>query len=285
MLRRLHIRDFVIVDELELHFDQGFGALTGETGAGKSILLDALGLVMGDRAESGVVRTGQARAEMSAEFDLPEVDDLAQWLDEQAIDADDGVLLLRRVVDQSGRSRAWINGVSVTLAQLRDVGSWLADIHGQHAHHALLRGDAQRTLLDTYAGLNDLAQEVATAWQRWQKARQACQRAEADAAGVAQERELLEWQVKELESLDFDVDTWRELEAEHSRLGHVTGLLEGVSFAVDALDEGEQPLVGELERLASRLAELGSIDPELVAFHELLNSAAIQADEAVHGLR
>lgn len=285
MLRRLHIRDFVIVDELELNFASGFGALTGETGAGKSILLDALGLVMGDRAESGVVRTGQARAEMSAEFDLPEADDLAQWLDEQAIDADDGVLLLRRVVDQSGRSRAWINGVSVTLAQLREVGGWLADIHGQHAHHALLRGDAQRTLLDTYAGLNALAKEVAAAWQQWQKARQACQRAEADAAGVAQERELLEWQVKELDALDFDVDAWRELEAEHSRLGHATGLLEGVSLAVDVLDEGELPLVGELERLANRLAELGSIDPELQAFHELLNSAAIQADEAVHGLR
>ncbi|MBT0960755.1 DNA repair protein RecN [Denitromonas iodatirespirans] len=285
MLRRLHIRDFVIVDELELHFADGFGALTGETGAGKSILLDALGLVMGDRAESGVVRTGQARAEMSAEFDLPAAEDLAAWLDEQAIEVDDDALLLRRVVDQNGRSRAWINGVSVTLTQLREVGAWLADIHGQHAHHALLRADAQRSLLDTYAGLEDLAREVAGAWQTWQKARQACQRAEADAAGVAQERELLEWQVKELEALDFEAEAWRELELEHSRLGHATGLLEGVCAAVDALDEGELPLVGELERLAARLAELAAIDPELQSLHDLLNGAAIQADEAVHGLR
>ncbi|HPR06231.1 MAG: DNA repair protein RecN [Zoogloeaceae bacterium] len=285
MLRRLHIRDFVIVDELELHFAAGFGALTGETGAGKSILLDALGLVMGDRAESGVVRAGQSRAEMSAEFDLPVADDLTQWLDEQAIEVDDDILLLRRVVDQTGRSRAWINGVSVTLTQLREVGGWLADIHGQHAHHALLRADAQRILLDTYAGLGDQVKAVGVAWQQWQKARQACQRAEADAAGVAQERELLEWQVKELEALDFNVEAWRELEAEHARLGHATGLLEGVSAAVDALDEGEQPLVGELERLAARIAELAAIDPSLQEFQELLSSAAIQADEAVHGLR
>ena len=285
MLRRLHIRDFVIVDELELTFADGFGALTGETGAGKSILLDALGLVMGDRAESGVVRNGQARAEMSAEFDLPAAEDLAAWLDEQAIEVDDDALLLRRVVDQNGRSRAWINGVSVTLTQLREVGAWLADIHGQHAHHALLRTDAQRSLLDTYAGLEGSARDVASAWQAWQKARQACLRAEADAAGVAQERELLEWQVKELDALDFELDAWRELEIEHSRLGHATGLLEGVSTAVDALEEGELPLVGELERLAARLAELAAIDPELQALHDLINGAAIQADEAAHGLR
>ncbi|MCB1961409.1 MAG: AAA family ATPase, partial [Rhodocyclaceae bacterium] len=131
MLRRLSIRDFVIVDALELDFESGFGALTGETGAGKSILLDALGLVMGDRAESGVVRAGQARADMSAEFDLPDTPALREWLDAQAIEVNDGALLLRRVVDSSGRSRAWINGVSATLTQLRDVGEWLADIHGQ----------------------------------------------------------------------------------------------------------------------------------------------------------
>jgi len=161
MLRNLTIRDFVIVDRLELEFEAGFGALTGETGAGKSILLDALGLALGGRGEAAMVRQGCERAEVSAEFDLPAAGELLDWLREQALPTDDGALILRRTLDAGGRSRAWINGSSVTLAQLRCAGEWLADIHGQHAHHALLRADAQRALLDAHAGALPLASEVA----------------------------------------------------------------------------------------------------------------------------
>ena len=285
MLRRLNIRDFVIVDALELDFCAGFGALTGETGAGKSILLDALGLVMGDRAESGVVRSGQPRADISAEFDLPAETELQEWLDEHAFTVDDDVLLLRRVVDQNGRSRAWINGSTATLAQLRTAGEWLADIHGQHAHHALLRAEPQRALIDRYAGLDSQAASVAEAWRLWQAARRAHAQAEADAEGSARERELLEWQVKELDQLAFDADAWEELGREHARLGHAAGLIEGAEFAVAALEEGEAPLVGSLERLAARLGDLAQIDADLHAAQELLNNAAIQADEALHALR
>ena len=285
MLRRLTIRDFVIVDTLELDFEAGFGALTGETGAGKSILLDALGLVMGDRAESGVVRAGQARAEMSAEFDLPDTPALHAWLDAQAIDAEDGGVLLRRVVDSGGRSRAWINGTSATLAQLREIGEWLADIHGQHAHHALLRADAQRALIDRYAGLEPLAERVGAAWSGWQRARRACAAAEADREGSARERELLAWQVEELDALDFDAAAWDELNLEHARLGHAASLIDGASMAVAALEEGEAPLVSALSQVSARLAEMARIDPALAAAQELLSSAAIQADEALHALR
>ena len=285
MLRRLTIRDFVIVDTLELDFEAGFGALTGETGAGKSILLDALGLVMGDRAESGVVRAGQARAEMSAEFDLPDTPALHAWLDAQAIDAEDGSVLLRRVVDSGGRSRAWINGTSATLAQLREIGEWLADIHGQHAHHALLRADAQRALIDRYAGLEPLAERVGAAWSGWQRARRACAAAEADREGSARERELLAWQVEELDALDFDAAAWDELNLEHARLGHAASLIDGASMAVAALEEGEAPLVSALSQVSARLAEMARIDPALAAAQELLSSAAIQADEALHALR
>ncbi|QID18162.1 DNA repair protein RecN [Nitrogeniibacter mangrovi] len=284
MLRRLSIRDFVIVDSLELDFAAGFGALTGETGAGKSILLDALGLVMGDRAESGVVRAAQSRAEIVAEFDVPDAPPLKAWLDEQMIDAEEG-LLLRRVVDSAGRSRAWINGTSATLTQLREVGEWLADIHGQHAHHALLRGDAQRELIDRYAGLETLARDVARAWRHWQDARQALAQAAADAEGVQRERELLGWQVKELDELGFSLEEWAQLNQEHARLSHAAGLIEGASSAIDALEEGEAPIVASLERLSVRVAEMARIDGELAAAQELLNGAAIQADEALHALR
>ncbi|HRG71232.1 MAG TPA: AAA family ATPase, partial [Thauera aminoaromatica] len=156
MLRRLTIRDFVIVDRLDLEFAAGFGALTGETGAGKSILLDALGLALGGRGEAAMVRSGRERADVAAEFDLPAGEGLAAWLVEQELPADEGMLILRRTIDMGGRSRAWINGVAATLAQLRAAGEWLADIHGQHAHHALLRTDAQRALLDAQAGAGAL---------------------------------------------------------------------------------------------------------------------------------
>jgi len=285
MLRHLSIQDFVIVDSLELDFSAGFGALTGETGAGKSILLDALGLVMGDRAESGVVRAGQKRADISAEFDLPDVAELHAWFDEQMIDIEDGVVLLRRAVDAAGRSKAWINGASATLAQLREIGEWLADVHGQHAHHALLRADAQRALIDRYAGLESLASDVADAWRSWQAALKALHQAAADAEGVQRERELLGWQVKELDELAFRLDEWDVLNQEHARLSHAAGLIEGASMAIDALEEGEAPVVSSLERLSARLGELAMIDSALTDAQEMLNNAAIQADEALHALR
>ncbi|MCB1889102.1 MAG: DNA repair protein RecN [Rhodocyclaceae bacterium] len=285
MLRSLQIRDFVIVDRLDLDFSAGFGALTGETGAGKSILLDALSLALGGRAETGVVRGGQARAEICADFDLPASPELADWLAGQGIDAEEGGLLLRRVVESGGRSRAWINGSAATLAQLRELGDALADIHGQHAHHALLRPDAQRQMLDQLAGATDVAAEVAVAWRGWRAASEARARAASDAERLGHERDLLAWQVQELEALDFDADGWQELNQEQSRLAHASSLLEGAQLAQVALRESEPALVTELERLASRLADLSAYDESLSPFAELLQSAAIQADEAAHGLQ
>ena len=162
MLCRLTIRDFVLVDRLELEFLRGFGTLTGETGAGKSILVDALAFVLGERADAGLVRAGGERAEVSAEFDLQDAPAAADWLHQQELDTED-TLLLRRVLDSNGRSRAWLNGSPVTVQQLREVAEALVDIHGQHAHQSLLRGDAQRILLDTHARLLPQVGEVANA--------------------------------------------------------------------------------------------------------------------------
>jgi len=285
MLRRLTIRDFVIVDRLDLEFAAGFGALTGETGAGKSILLDALGLALGGRGEAAMVRSGRERSDVAAEFDLPAGEGLAAWLVEQELPADEGMLILRRTIDAGGRSRAWINGVAATLAQLRTAGEWLADIHGQHAHHALLRADAQRALLDAQAGAGALVAEVAARHREWQRLLRLQREAEADSASSARERELLAWQLRELEQVGFDIEEWAEINAEHARLAHAAGLIEGAEAAVVALGEGELAVCSVLGRLDGRIAALADFDAGLADVRELISAAAIQADEALHALR
>lgn len=285
MLRRLTIRDFVIVDRLDLEFAAGFGALTGETGAGKSILLDALGLALGGRGEAAMVRSGRERADVAAEFDLPAGEGLAAWLVEQELPADEGMLILRRTIDMGGRSRAWINGVAATLAQLRAAGEWLADIHGQHAHHALLRADAQRALLDAQAGAGALVAEVAARHREWQRLLRLQREAEADSASSARERELLAWQLRELEQVGFDIEEWAEINAEHARLAHAASLIEGAEAAVVALGEGELAVCSVLGRLDGRIAALADFDAGLADVRELISAAAIQADEALHALR
>ena len=285
MLRHLSIRDFVIVDQLELEFEAGFGALTGETGAGKSILLDALGLALGGKAETGVVRAGQARAEIVAEFDLPADGPLRDWLVEQEIEADDGCVLMRRVIESGGRSRAWLNGSPVVLAQMRAAGEWLADIHGQHAHHALLRGDAQLALVDAHGGLAARAAEVAERYRAWSALRRAREAAEEGASSTERERELLGWQVSELRELAFDADEWAALNQEQARLAHAAGLIEGSAEVLDGLAEGEYAVVPQLERLLGRVAEMARHDGQLADVQELLGSAGIQLDEALHAMR
>ena len=237
MLLRLIVRDFVIVDRLELEFGVGFGALTGETGAGKSILVDALSLALGERADASVVRTGAERAEISAEFDVVPDGVLESWL--RSNDFDTEACLLRRVIDGAGRSRGYINGTAATLGQLREVADLLADIHGQNAHHSLLRGDAQRNLLDAHAGAQALAADVAAAYGAWRTAREARAAAEKDVEAAVRERELLEWQVRELVALAFDSAEWQETEQEQRRLGNANALLEAASAALAVLGEGE----------------------------------------------
>ncbi len=285
MLRRLTIRDFVIVDRLELEFEAGFGTLTGETGAGKSILLDALGLALGGRADASAVRTGRDKADIAAEFDLPDGSPLADWLAEQDLPADEGMVILRRVVEAGGRSRGWINGVPATQTQLREAGEWLADIHGQHAHHALLKADAQRALLDAHAGAAALAAEVAAHYRSWQRLVALRQAADQDAAASARERELLEWQIRELEELEFEPGAWAELNAEHGRLAHAAGLMQGADEALAVLGEGDFAVTSQLQHIGVRVDAMAEIDPALADVRELVIGAAIQADEALHALR
>jgi len=285
MLAALSIRDFVIVDRIELEFAPGFTVLTGETGAGKSILIDALALALGERGDAAVVRQGADKTEISAEFDIADDKPLRKWLADNDLAGDDERCLLRRVIDSGGRSRAFINGRACTLQQLREAGEYLVDIHGQHEHQSLLRAGAQRALLDAYAGSEELAIAVATAWRRWQDLKQQLAVLETDAGTIAAEREQLEWQVRDIESLNFTLEEWHETQAEHGRLAHGQSLIEGAQYALDTLSEGDGAALSQLAAVESRLSQLLDYDARLKEIVELVASAQAQAQEAVYMLR
>ncbi|WP_303909324.1 DNA repair protein RecN [Thiohalomonas denitrificans] len=286
MLTHLHIRDFAIVDQLELELESRMTVLTGETGAGKSILLDALGLTLGDRADSSFVRHGADRAEIIASFDVVGLAPIADWLSRHELEGEDGECLIRRTVGADGRSRGYINGRPAPVQLLKELGEQLVDIHGQHAHQYLLRRNAQRQTLDAFAGLADIASKVTSAYQSW--------RAVSDEReALAQERhdrdarlELLRYQLEELEAVDLSAKELASLDDEHQRLANVTRLQEGAQGAVLALTEDDQlAAVGVLERITADLSQLAGYDSELESIAELINGAAIQAGEAAGELR
>lgn len=284
MLYRLNIRDFVIVDRLELEFDGGFTVLSGETGAGKSIMIDALSMVLGERADASLVRQGCGKAEVSAEFIISENGPVRELL-EQADLVEDDVCLLRRVIDPSGRSRAWVNGRPATVQQLRSLGDLLVDIHGQHEHQSLSKPHSQRGLLDAYAGAKQLAEQVDADWHAWQAVKKMRVAAEADADSVAREREQLEWQIGELETLAFSEEEWQQVSAEQTRLAHSASLVEAAEFAMQALSEGDAAALGTVLSVQSRLSALVDYDPGLREILDVIEPAQIQLQEAVYSLR
>lgn len=284
MLNRLNIRDFVIVDRLELEFDKGFSVLSGETGAGKSIMIDALSMVLGERADASLVREGCGKAEVSAEFIISKNDPVREILEQTDLVEDD-VCLLRRVIDASGRTRAWVNGRPATVQQLRSIGEHLVDIHGQHEHQSLSRPQAQRALLDAYAGATQIARQVAEDWHSWQSARRVRVEAEADVASISREREQLEWQIGELENLAFSEEEWQAVSAEQTRLAHTTSLVEATEFAMQVLSESETAALSAVVSVQSRLSALIEYDPGLREILDLIEPAQIQLQEAVYGLR
>ncbi|HZM48360.1 MAG TPA: DNA repair protein RecN [Burkholderiales bacterium] len=285
MLLRLTIRDFVIVDRLELEFAPGFTVLTGETGAGKSILVDALAMVLGARAEANVVRQGAERAEIGAEFDPALRAAARRWLAENDLAGDEGGCLVRRVIESGGRSRGYINGRPATLAQLRELGELFVDIHGQHEHQSLARQAAQRELLDSYGGLEDAAGKVGASFRAWQQRRRSRIDSESNAAAYAAERAELEWQVRELESLKLGAGEWQELTEQHARLAHAASLLEAAQFGSEVLSEGESASLAQVNQVVARLTGLTEFDPGLKDILDVLEPARIQLQEAAHGLR
>ncbi|WP_250478666.1 MULTISPECIES: DNA repair protein RecN [unclassified Caballeronia] len=282
MLRHLSIRDFVIVATLDIDFDPGFTVFSGETGAGKSILIDALALTLGARGDASVVRAGQARADITAEFSTHPL--VVRWLDEHALTQDADSVMLRRVIDSGGRSRAFINGTPATLAQLREVGEMLVDIHGQHAHQLLMRPDAQRELFDTHAQLLDTAGAVNRAWRAMRDAQQAVETAQNRDRELQLERERLAWQLSEFDKLAPQPGEWEEVSAEHHRLSHSASLIDGVQGALGALSESDEAMISQLGAIISKLRGLSDIDPALNDVLASLEPAEIQVQEASYSL-
>jgi len=280
-LTHITLRDFVIVQTLELDLTQGFSVLTGETGAGKSILIDALQLALGARAESGVVREGASRCEVCAEFEPTPA--IGIWLEEAGFETN-ASLLLRRTVDTSGKSRAWINGSPATATQLRELGEQLLDIHGQHAWQSLTRPDAVRGLLDAYAGID--TRPLKATWQTWRQAQQALSDAQQSQSTLANERERLAWQIGELEKLNPQADEWQELSTQHSRLANAQALIEGANEGTLLLEGGDSEggALRQLSRAIQTLQSLGQFEPEFIALADVLTSAQAQAEDVAHSL-
>ncbi len=288
MLCRLVIRDFVLVESLELDFQPGFGALTGETGAGKSLLIDALAFVLGERADAGLIRSGTQRAEVTAEFDAIPNPEFLAWFAEQEIPLELGEgVLIRRVLEAAGRSRAFVNGVPVTLQQVRTVGEWLLDIHGQHAHQSLLRADAQRQLIDDFGQLQKDVAVVSDTWRAWSSARQLLEDASKRSGDIEARRDALAWQIKALaEVANDDPDWgWQAMGEEQSRLANASTLIDIVQGTIDALGEGEEPLLSLLSRLEHRLKEGSGMDVRLQEPTDLLQAAHNELSEALTVLR
>ena len=288
MLQNISLRDFVIVDQLELDFASGFTVLTGETGAGKSILLDALGLVLGERADSSQIREGSTRAEISALFrvDNEQINHFSAWLDSQGFPLEDEgqSLLLKRTIESNGRSRAFINGSVATLAQLREAGDQLVDIHGQHAHQLLLKGGAQRELLDRHAGLLSLATEVSQAFKTLNDSRRRLEQAENAGQDIERERERLQWQLEELTELSPQEGEWSSIQGEHSRLANGAKIIDGCQEAIDILSDADNSIESSLSKVCSTIGALAEHDSALGEINTALESAQIQLDEVIHSL-
>ena len=285
MLRALDIRDFVILERISMEFGAGFTVLTGETGAGKSILVDAIELLVGGRGDAAAVREGTERAELSAEFEVAKDGALKEWLAEHELEGDAGAILLRRTIDKAGRSRCFINGRPTTLVQLREAGELLVDIHGQHAHQSLLRATAQRELLDAHGEATGLAKDTAEAFRAWKRLEELASRAQSEFKQREAERLALLETTSELKRLGLREGEWAEVTAAHTRLAHGSSLLAGAQSSLEALSEADGACLPQLAAVASQLRSLSEHDESLKPIVELLESAEAQAGEAARSLR
>lgn len=277
MLTTLSLRDFVIVESLSLEVRRGFTVLTGETGAGKSILIDALQLILGGRADAGVVREGADRTNIIAEFSPN--DRSSAWLTANELQTDDETLMVRRTVDTKGRSRAWVNGIAVTASQLRELGETLIDVHGQHAHQSLLKPAYQLKLLDDHAGTAEELASVRQAFSAWQQAKKRLEDATANADAIAEKTERLVWMIEDLEGLSPKAGEWDTLSADHTRLAHGVAIAEGLGEALGLLTDSDESASSALSAVHSKLASLSRYDNRLSDIASTLSTAIDLVDE------
>lgn len=287
MLCRLDIRNFTIVETLSVTFASGFTTITGETGAGKSIMLDALGLVLGDRANADLIRPGSDGADLCAEFDIRGIAEAGAWLAERELVDPDAPeqCLLRRTLGSDGRSRAYVNGRPITLQEVRELADHLIDIHSQHAHQSLLRRDVQRRLLDEYGGHQTLVAEVAAAHARWHELAEELATLRAAADELADRRQLLGYQLEELDAVAPQDGEQAQIEVEQRRLAGAEESIRRVDGARSALEEDDDALTDRLSRVIALLEELDDPHPRLAATLEMLGSARVNLEEGADELR
>ncbi len=284
MLTQIHIRDLAIVSSLELELGTGLSALTGETGAGKSILIDALGLTLGERADNSMIRSGCDKAEITAVFNVAGDNEILEWLREHALDSADECIL-RRVLVQSDSSRAFINGSPVTVKLLQNLGDLLVDIHGQHAHQSLLHRGHQRDLLDEYAGHTELRRGLEQLFHNWRETAKRLEELRAESSDRTERLELLRYQVQELAELELGPQELEQLDEEHRKLSNADRLQEGCGGLLTLLYDDEESLQTRLARAGGELEQLTVSDPTLGEVREMVENAAIQVQEAAHALR
>jgi DNA repair protein RecN (Recombination protein N) len=285
MLRHIHIRNFAIIDELDLDLDPGMTALTGETGAGKSILVDALGLVLGDRADSGTVKHGANKADITVSFDLSDLPQTHAWLEDQDLD-NEFDCQLRRVISSDGRSKAYINGTPATLNQLKQLGSRIVEIHGQHEHQSLMQREIQRQLLDNYGDLGTLLNKTRGHYDAWKEVHDRYQRLYSNRQERSDRLDILRYQVDELQTFEIRDREWTTLTEEHERLAHAEQLASTAQQACQVLYEAdEQSLYSALNQQILAVQDASHIDSTLTPALDLLHQAQINVQEAHDDLR
>ena len=285
MLTHLSLKDFVIVRELNLDVQSGLTVLTGETGAGKSILIDALEMILGARTDVGVIREGAQATDLTAIFEVN--NDVARYLADAALAADDLLdrsVIIRRMIDQNGRSRAWVNGIPVTLTQVRALGEQLLDVHGQHAHQSLLKPASQLALLDTYGHYPEELSAVRQSYHAWKKASDALQEAKNNAQKLADEAERLSWVHEELSAIEPKEGEWETINAEHKRLANAHDIIDGLRDAIETLDAGDRSVVSALGREAAHIDHLSQYDERLAGYAQQLYEAQAVAEDALREL-
>jgi DNA repair protein RecN (Recombination protein N) len=279
MLNFLQIRNYAIVESLDLEFTGGFTCVTGETGAGKSILVDALGLLCGNRADTSAIRSGASKAELSAEFELTSSCPALHWLKEAEMD-EGRICLLRRTISDSGRSRAWINGTAVTLAQLAELGEQLVEIHGQNEHILLVRSDEQFRILDASGGYTDHLERVRDCHRAWSVLMEQKQALLNETPLDAGDMDLMRYQIRELEDSMIPVDKFSAIEAEHRILAHGGEILQALDYSIEALESERTGAGPVIHKIAEQLGAHASLDSDINSAVELLRNAAINCDEA-----
>ncbi|RTE86903.1 MULTISPECIES: DNA repair protein RecN [Gammaproteobacteria] len=285
MLTQLCIRNFAIVDDMSIDFKSGMSAITGETGAGKSIALDALSLCLGARAEASMVRDASKKAEISASFHTETLPDVQKWLESRELEADEECVI-RRTISAEGRSKAYVNAAPVPVALLKELGSLLVSLHGQHDHHLLMKSEQQLTLLDQYGDHSSLLAKVKESWKAWQSLLKEKKQLSTESEATLAQRQLLEYQVRELEEFDIQEGEFEQLEQDHNRLANTTQLQEHALYGLNSLYDGEHNnAYGLVEQVIQRLQESVELDDKLAPIVELLEQSSVQIEEAVRELR